>query len=215
MKVFYCILLKQHFTLVLFCVFLINQVGLRILKNNNAGTGKWNVFWAGSKLQIASLLQAINRNNFTSALNLLLVKTKSLLFWSTVSIFNIAFPIKKQPQMGQGIVQNCITESASTASFPLCESYHHKPFASFLLPLLYLLSGGCHIRDCSQNSLHSSPIGAWRNLWQMLRHHAVFREQCINLINVFAALWPCQRFHSQLNGKIKIASYRNWSWCLI
>lgn len=126
-----------------------------ILQNSNAGIGKWNIFWAVSELQITSLLQYLNRNNSTSALN----NNKLLLFWITVSIFNIAFPIKKQLQMGQGIMQNCITESASTAAFPLCESYHHKPLASFL-PLLYLLSGGCHIRDCSQNSLHSSPIGA-------------------------------------------------------
>lgn len=109
----------------------------------------------------------------------------------------------------QQTVQNHVTESARRTSFLLWERYHHKPSANFLLPLLYLLVGGFHSRGWSQNTLHSSPTGAWSNLWQMLRHHAVFKDQCINLITVFAALWPYQWFHSWLNAKIKIAFYRN------
>ena len=148
-------------------------------------------------------------------MNFLLVKNKSLVFWSTVSIFKSGIPTNKQPQMWQWIVQDCITEQGGRSSFLLWESYHHKPSANFFLSLLYLLSGGCHIRDYSQNTLHSSLTGAWRNLWQMLWHHSIFKDQCINFLRVFAALWPYQQLLSWLNGKIKIASYRNQRWCSI
>jgi len=80
-----------------------------------------------------------------------------------------------------------MTESTKRSSFLLWESYQHKLSADFHLPVLYLLFGECHIRVCCQNTLHSSPTGEKTNLWQMLQHHAVFKDQYINIINVFCS----------------------------